>query len=503
MGIKYNQDIIIISISFLLFSIFTLFVPFNYLINFAHDDSFFYLKIAQNIVNGYGITFDNICSTNGFHPLYLIILTILFYILNLVGIVSSEQQFLAVFIFHIAIVHLIIGVSVILLRQFLDKEYNRVGLSTFLFICLSFVFIRDFGLESHLSCLLIVLYLLNRNNKSKKKRFYTAIIISGLFLSRTDYLLTLIPFLLIPDIYENKEQNRYYDTIPALLSLLFVVATYYLANIVIWGHAQTISGSIVNSFPSNVFFQNIINILSTRSMLFNQGLKLLLFTFISFLFYFKKNKNSFERTIMVVSFGLLLNCLLHLAYNNHGIREWYMTLPSFMMGFMLILWVRKSANFFRQTALVFFVILFIGVIYISRIKSAKWDYAIEYARELETITQKQDLIYQYDMSGILSYFSNRNLIDGDGLVNDFNYLTYLNQKNVSPYLKNKGVKYLSVINFSNDLFDNKGNYKLRGEDSLFADIGLSLNSLYSKYPLLYKHATGERYGYFLLFRLDN
>ena len=192
MGIKNNNDIFIILTSFLLFSILTLFVPLNYLINFFHDDSFFYLKIAQNIVNGAGVTFDNISSTNGFHPLYLIIITILFYTLNLLGIVSSEQQFLVVFIFHIAIIQIISGLTVILLRHILDTEHFRVGLLTFLFICLSFVFIRDFGLESHISCLLIVLYLLNRYNKSVKARWYTAIIISGLFLSRTDYLLSLI-----------------------------------------------------------------------------------------------------------------------------------------------------------------------------------------------------------------------------------------------------------------------------------------------------------------------
>jgi len=288
-----------------------------------------------------------------------------------------------------------------------------------------------------------------------------------------------------------------------LLSLLIVVAGYYTANIFFWEHAQTISGTIVNSFPATVLFQNITKISSTDSMLFNQGLKLLLFTFMCFLFYLKKNKNSFERIIMIISLGLLSNCLLHLAYNNHGIREWYMTLPSFMMGLMLILWIRSSVNFFRQIALVFFVILFAGVLYISRIKSTKWDYAIDYARELKSSTQKQDLVYQYDMSGIVSYFFNRNLIDGDGLVSNFNYLKYLKQKNVSPYLKSKGVKYLSVINFTNDLFDNNGNYKLRGEDSLFADIGLSQNNLYNKYPLVYKHATGNNYGYFLLFKLDN
>ena len=36
------------------------------------DDGYFYLKVAQNLDNGHGFTFDGIEKTNGFHPLYLL-----------------------------------------------------------------------------------------------------------------------------------------------------------------------------------------------------------------------------------------------------------------------------------------------------------------------------------------------------------------------------------------------------------------------------------------------
>ncbi len=38
------------------------------------DDAFYYLKLAENIVRGRGVTFDGVTPTNGFHPLYLILL---------------------------------------------------------------------------------------------------------------------------------------------------------------------------------------------------------------------------------------------------------------------------------------------------------------------------------------------------------------------------------------------------------------------------------------------
>ena len=38
------------------------------------DDAFYYLKLAQNIVGGRGVTFDGVTPTNGFQPLYLMLL---------------------------------------------------------------------------------------------------------------------------------------------------------------------------------------------------------------------------------------------------------------------------------------------------------------------------------------------------------------------------------------------------------------------------------------------
>ncbi len=40
---------------------------------FTRDDSFYYYKVAQNISEGYGSTFDGINPTNGYHPLWMLI----------------------------------------------------------------------------------------------------------------------------------------------------------------------------------------------------------------------------------------------------------------------------------------------------------------------------------------------------------------------------------------------------------------------------------------------
>lgn len=46
----------------------------NYLRDVNCDDSFYYFEIARNVAAGHGSTFDQISSTNGYHPLWLVLL---------------------------------------------------------------------------------------------------------------------------------------------------------------------------------------------------------------------------------------------------------------------------------------------------------------------------------------------------------------------------------------------------------------------------------------------
>ena len=54
---------------------YAIFAPANSLMNwYTSDDGFYYFKTAQNISEGFGITFDRIAPTNGFHPLWMLLL---------------------------------------------------------------------------------------------------------------------------------------------------------------------------------------------------------------------------------------------------------------------------------------------------------------------------------------------------------------------------------------------------------------------------------------------
>jgi len=48
-------------------------LPNNLMYWYSTDDAFYYFKVAQNIAEGYGSTFDRMTLTNGYHPLWLLV----------------------------------------------------------------------------------------------------------------------------------------------------------------------------------------------------------------------------------------------------------------------------------------------------------------------------------------------------------------------------------------------------------------------------------------------
>jgi hypothetical protein len=57
------------------------------IMGFVEDDFYYYLKVAQNVASGLGSTFNGITRTNGYHPLYFVVLVFLCKITtSLVGI---------------------------------------------------------------------------------------------------------------------------------------------------------------------------------------------------------------------------------------------------------------------------------------------------------------------------------------------------------------------------------------------------------------------------------
>jgi hypothetical protein len=106
-------------------------------------------------------------------------------------------------------------------------------------------------------------------------------------------------------------------------------------------------------------------------------------------------------------------------------------------------------NFIKPISLIFLysflILLLIGKFYNS-IKY--YDYRTNYINEIKQIENyipKNSKIYQYDLAGHLGFYSKIQVINGDGRVNSFEYARDLLNKNLSNYLIDHKICYLTNI----------------------------------------------------------
>jgi len=174
-------------------SLYVALTPANSMMNwYSIDDAFYYYKVAQNVIGGYGFTFDQINLSNGFHPLWMIVCLCVFGLskqnlllpLRVLILVSGAFNGLTgVFLFR-------------LLKKFLHPAAAVLGAVVWMLLPSVYNTTAVHGMEAILSAFFLVLFLLQSVNiiqsehQSRSKRI-TSLLIAGLLaalfiLSRLD-----------------------------------------------------------------------------------------------------------------------------------------------------------------------------------------------------------------------------------------------------------------------------------------------------------------------------
>jgi hypothetical protein len=499
-----------IIISVILALLLAFLMPFQFLLNFAHDDSFFYIKTASNFSKGLGSTFDGINSTNGYHPLYFVLLVILFFIPNFLFKSSPEFLYRLVVLFHL---FMIIGLQYYVikaLKNIYEKNFKKTGLILLFTLFSSFVFIRDFGLESHLACLIISIFLYVKSKElifGENNILLKSLLIAGLFLTRTDYLFSFIPILLIVDIYLSSRRKSYILT--SIATLFVTVIAYYFLNYLFFGSLNSVSGKLLNGFPLINMKNNINTLLIDPAKLYNQFARIILviIALIFFcVFYFKSRiKNSvpsgFNLIILGLGAGSIIFTLIHLTYNVYSIREWYMTPPVFIAIIMIAI-LLYDKKIVLNISLFLSLILLIYVFYGSRIKNLKYVSNYDYAKSLNTVVKENESVYQVDYCGVVGFFSERSVVNGDGLINSFEYMDYLQKGKIDDYILKYNIKYYSTYSTKNLLHDSiyiDDNFSDKINGKIFKFTG---SSLVIEQPFIWNHIAFDLDGKWYLFKYN-
>lgn len=120
---------------------------------FMRDDAYYYFKVAQNITEGRGISFDGINLTNGYHPLWLLVCIPVFYLARFDLILPLRVLLMVMAVLNAA--------TAVLIYRLLSKTLSRsVGMLAAAFWAFNFYIhtvVYEMGLETPLAAFTIVL----------------------------------------------------------------------------------------------------------------------------------------------------------------------------------------------------------------------------------------------------------------------------------------------------------------------------------------------------------
>ena len=156
--------------------------PLGVLIRYVQDDAFYSFEIARHIFLGHGSTFDGISRTNGYQPLWVLILVPFGAVLNY----SRELGTRFAFLYSIAL----LGVSFFILKNLSRKIFDKNADIVVLWAIAALAFSGIYGLETPLAVLMWACVLLFSVKFEETRSFKNGVLL-GLFcglimLSRTD-----------------------------------------------------------------------------------------------------------------------------------------------------------------------------------------------------------------------------------------------------------------------------------------------------------------------------
>jgi hypothetical protein len=445
---------------------------------FAVDDTFYYLEIARNIAAGNGVTFDGIHRTNGFQPLFQLLLVPIFWL--------TTDSVTGLYLLK-GLEVLILGIVSVLLFRFAWKFTDDVVPAWFalaLFYLPSpngLPFSKDLmiGMESGLNALmnLLLLNLLlevwNVRAVTVRRYILYGAVIGFTFLARLDSIFLILGILLLhilEIISSDKKTVLFKNLSQAGLISLLIAGTYILWNLTQFGHLMPISGRVLAWNSSQ-----------TSNALLSQGIW---YWLENTLWFFTKNKA--VGMLVMASFGIIPLILIinrfastkvfHLFPQKHtpllkllwavvivkalyyavfeqfpvSSRFWYYVLDVLIFavggGVLLsyVLRVMRWQNRVRWSFLVALVFMTISSMLVLRTKAIQeWEY-VSYM-ELKTISEitGPQVVLGVKDAGALGYFLPNPVINLDGLVNDNEFFEdYWKQGRFGEYILKEDIVYL-------------------------------------------------------------
>lgn len=428
------------------------------------DDSYFYAQIAFNSQR-YGLfSFDGLSATSGFHPLWGGLLSL---VAHLLGLVTQDKAL------HLAgYLALWFGIVLALaVRVSVSKSQAAV------FIGLALLTAPL--METALLTLLLVLTLKALMKGATERKFDSSLVVSSLLIPLTRIDAVPIVLLWLVAVWSNRAQRNSLG-----LGLVVGLSLHFAILQVFFGHLYTVS-SLLKVDQAR---QELLSLGGPKKI----GLAIRTLLLLGLVVWGAASTWSVGRAPRTQLFLFLgppvAFSLAHALLS--GVRSWYF-LPgftfSFWAGTMALAsldgagtpWFKFQLPSFKRSlrwgwyAVVGAVlILSLYKVYrfipLNHVRQASWNF-VERAQQFIV---PEGRIYQVDGSGFTGYWLRRHLINGDGLVNTYEYAERLKKNQLSGYFEEQGICYVvtdAPLKESEKYIVRNGGLKLRrarGEELL-------------------------------------
>lgn len=409
------------------------------------DDAFYYFQVAENVANGHLLSVDKLHFTNGFQPLWMLLL-MAFYALHPEPLVVAPAC--------IAVVQIgLLALSVALLVDLAERFAGRVPaiLAAILLLFPRFVNVALGGLEGGLVLLLMVLTLrrlalspswLELQPRWRDAR--TGVWLGLLMLARLDAVWLLLAVagavtlrgLKADDLALSRRLARIAAKGLALFwPVLLLVLPYLAWNQAMTGHLVPISGILKSTFPhpqwnGRYFAEH------------KEYYALILLTCLATL-RLRDAPVPVRWTLSVAAAGVLVHALYTLLFMHWAVFGWHYAM-AIATGPLALAWLLRPLPVkVQKPAIALAALAMAGLFAFSLVKRetsfVPWTLA---GGNWARAHLPPDAILAMKDSGAFTYQSQRRVVNLDGVINGFPYQEALCRGELGDFLQRAGVQYV-------------------------------------------------------------
>ncbi len=452
----------------LILQLWMVFQPLSFwLSDLIPDDSFYYFQIARNIIEGNGVTFDGENPTNGFHPLWLVMLTGIFSIFS-TGSEMDIEPVRAALALSVLLSALTAVTLLFILRRYTNSVWVQASALALWLFNPFVLYGMSSGLETPLSLALLSTTVLAAVRYSESPTMLRLLFVGAaaglLMLARLDnvfYLLLFFVFLM----YRHGFVVGIRHSIAAGLVATVFVAPWLAWNFVNFGMlftSSSVSSTIVNhelvkvDNGEGLFVQMKAVVYMTeravRQVIDQTGAPLLALMFIGAVIAWAISaRERFVNLKMPVEAFLFAGTLLHFitsASIRWTFREWYFV--AFNIFFVLfVAWMLgrwREGGWLRPLPSAVCA-LAVGALFVFA-----WEKDLRYAQSQQLVMYEAAHWMNENLpenstigvfnAGVQAYFSEHRIVNLDGLVNN-EAASALRERRLWAYLDEEHIGYLA------------------------------------------------------------